>query len=153
MKRIFCGIWVEKLISAMLFAHISIHHVLRVSVTLWVNLHLKDHFTLFLSSVICPSPSSPPFQMKQSVHPLSSRGQGCINTSFFTSVLPISILSFSIVIPSILSKSVPKYSVITLSLTWCQCWSQMWCLARKSADFRTTWEANDSICFKMLNNW
>lgn len=155
-KIFFCGIWVEKLISATLFAHISVHHVLHVSVTLWFHLHLKDHFTLFLSSVICLSPSSLPFRMKQSVHPLSSRGQGCINTSFFTPVLPISILSFSIDISSILSMSVPKNSVITLSLTWCQCWSQMWCLAGKSADLRTTWEANedtnDCICFKKLNN-
>lgn len=37
-----------------------------------------------ISSVICLSQSSPPFPMKQSVHPLSSRGHGCINTSFFT---------------------------------------------------------------------
>ncbi len=93
------------------------HHVLRVSVTLWFYLHLKYLFTLLISSVICLSPSSPPFPMKQSVHLLSSRGQGCINTSFFTHVLPISILSFSIDISSILSMSVPKYTVIiTLSL-------------------------------------
>ncbi len=117
LKIFFCGIWVEKCISATLFAHISVHHVLRVSVTLWFYLHLKYLFILLISSVICLSPSSPPFPMKQSVHPLSSRGQGCINTSFFTHVLPISILSFSIDISSILSMSVPKYTVIiTLSL-------------------------------------
>lgn len=70
-----------------------------------------------ISSVICLSQSSPPFPMKQSVHPLSSRGHGCINTSFFTPVLPISILSFSIDISSTLSMSVPMYTVIiTLSL-------------------------------------
>lgn len=63
---------------------------------LFCGLHLKDHFTLFLSFLICQSPSSPLFQMKQSVNLLSSRGQGCINTSFAL-VLPISVLSFSIV--------------------------------------------------------
>lgn len=128
---------VEKLISAKLFAHISVHHVLCVSVTPWFHLHLKDHFALFLSSLICLSSSSPPFPMKQPVHPLPSRGQGCINTSF-TPVLPISVLSSSIVISSILSMSVPKNSVITFSLKWCLCWSRIRCLVGKSADLRTS---------------